>query len=303
MLARIGCVHWLPSTESIELPVDAAEQLLRAAGWNAVIAPPVVLVGNPSPLHKVIVFLCSPAGEPIGVAKFPLAPDSRHAILHEAEMLKTLGAHIKVPHLLHYSEETGCSIQEYLGGRVGERECRSSYVDILVRLASSGETLDLREELGQLMSNIARRAEFSQSTSLLEDLFRVMECKAVREFAKVPATIVHGDFAPWNIRELHDGNCTLVDWESTQPRGLPLHDLCHFFYIQTRLFTPQGSFFANLTSHKALAEYCEKIELDRQLVRPLSAAYLASTLLGHWQAGEAAFTAYCLNQIKDFLRR
>jgi hypothetical protein len=303
LLASVGCLHWLPRAESIDLPANAGEQLSRAVGWDAMIAPPIVLVGNPSPLHKLIVFLCHPDGELMGVAKFPLAPASRQAILHEAEMLQSLSTHIGAPRLLHYSEETGCAIQEYLGGRLGERECRTSYIDILVRLASINETLDLNEELRRLRLNIVARTEYSASASHLEALFRVMNCETAQKMARVPATVVHGDFAPWNIRELNRGSSTLIDWESSRPRGLPLHDLCHFFYIQTRLFDPNASFFEKMILHKCLAEYCERIKLDLQWVRQLTAAYLAATLLGHWQAEETAFAAYCLGQMEDFLNR
>lgn len=47
--------------------------------------------------------------------------------------------------------------------------------------------------------------------------------------------LVHGDFAPWNVRRLHDDSLVVVDWErcSTGPR--PMVDLAHFVVSQAVL--------------------------------------------------------------------
>jgi hypothetical protein len=57
LLARSGGVRYLPGSTQITLPADAGQQLMQATGWSAEIAPPIILVGNPSPMRKVIVFL------------------------------------------------------------------------------------------------------------------------------------------------------------------------------------------------------------------------------------------------------
>ncbi len=47
------------------------------------------------------------------------------------------------------------------------------------------------------------------------------------ESLKVPWTIVHGDFAPWNLRQ-HGEHIAAFDWEYAQLDGLPLVDETHF---------------------------------------------------------------------------
>src|SRR5205814_2134309 len=43
----------------------------------------------------------------------------------------------------------------------------------------------------------------------------------------VTSTIVHGDFAPWNLR-LHRGRISAFDWEYGELDGPPLADEAHF---------------------------------------------------------------------------
>ena len=40
-----------------------------------------------------------------------------------------------------------------------------------------------------------------------------------------PSVVVHGDFAPWNVRELRDGRVALVDWEETTAGVLAADEL------------------------------------------------------------------------------
>ena len=44
---------------------------------------------------------------------------------------------------------------------------------------------------------------------------------------EVPSTIVHGDFAPWNLRT-HHGKISAFDWEYGELDGLPLMDETHY---------------------------------------------------------------------------
>ena len=51
----------------------------------------------------------------------------------------------------------------------------------------------------------------------------------VADDSPLPACWGHGDFAPWNIRQLADGRCALLDWEDARRGGLPLLDVYHFY--------------------------------------------------------------------------
>ena len=44
---------------------------------------------------------------------------------------------------------------------------------------------------------------------------------------EVTSTIIHGDFAPWNLR-IHEGRISAFDWEYGELDGLPLVDETHY---------------------------------------------------------------------------
>jgi hypothetical protein len=272
---------------------------MQATGWSAEIAPPIILVGNPSPMRKVIVFLADEEGKLMAVAKFPIAQGAVQAICHEADMLRELEGRFSVPKLVHYSTKAGCSIQTYLSGRLGSRACKAKYVDLLLRFVRIDGALPAADATTSLIEQIRTRPEYSGLESVLNSTFRLIEGPRT-EF---PAALVHGDFAPWNIRELRDSRCTLVDWESARWDGLPLHDLCHFFFIQTRLFAPRSSFYSSLRASGCLKVYCDATAVKIDCVPQLAAAYLAATLVGHWEAGESDAARFCLAQMEDFVRR
>ena len=74
-------------------------------------------------------------------------------------------------------------------------------------------------------------AQFSELLTLFEEPHPAFEL-ALRWLARhrpvsSGRTIVHGDFAPWNLRE-RDGAISAFDWEYGQPSGLPLLDELHY---------------------------------------------------------------------------
>jgi hypothetical protein len=97
---------------------------------------------------------------------------------------------------------------------------------------------------------------------------------SLRQF-EVPTTIVHGDFAPWNLR-LHDGRIGAFDWEYAEPSGLPLMDEMHY-----RLQC--GWLLENwLPGHAAqcLAEMAgeHRLGLSSASIEAIAAAYLLDAL-------------------------
>ncbi|NCC52906.1 MAG: hypothetical protein EOM20_17075 [Spartobacteria bacterium] len=70
------------------------------------------------------------------------------------------------------------------------------------------------------------------TNKMLTDEFRDLR-QAIRDGA-IPLTIQHGDYNPANIL-LHDGGCTVVDWEWMQWPGLPLVDLFNLALRSTML--------------------------------------------------------------------
>ena len=96
-----------------------------------------------------------------------------------------------------------------------------------------------RRFLDSLMTPLSvPAAQTATVTELPERLYSLPEARSdllaayeralpVLQGFDVPITIVHGDFAPWNLR-LHFGNIGAFDWEYGQPHGLPLIDEIHY---------------------------------------------------------------------------
>jgi hypothetical protein len=187
------------------------------------------------------------------------------------------------------------AMQEYLAGHLGSRRCKPDYLRLLIELARTGEKISLRGRGQALREQMRAHARYGESPSPIEAALRLLE-----EGTPLPATLVHGDFAPWNIREMPDGSSTLIDWEEAEWQGLPLHDLCHFFYMQTKLFSPRALFYARLVQEGSWRAYLSELDLRPALLPPLAAAFLLETLARSWEAGPAGAAEFCLRQLDAF---
>jgi len=107
---------------------------------------------------------------------------------------------------------------------------------------------------------------------LLEICLRVLP--ALREF-QVPLTIVHGDFAPWNLRLSH-GKLSAFDWEYGEPHGLPLLDEMHY-RLQTGWLLEKWTTRQAVTWIQQLA-WERPLGLDPRDVQSIATVYLLDAL-------------------------
>ena len=292
--ARCGALHLVPGTTRVRLPQNAGTRLLRQLRMDDDAEPPIILVGNPQATRKLLVFLESRKRGRV-VIKAPLSAMAAASIDNEAGVLKRLDGRFGAPRLLSYQKDTGMAAQEYLGGHLGSRSCRPTYLRLLIDLARTGEKISLRERGRALSEQIHADARFGESRSPIEAALRLLE-----DDTPLPAALVHGDFVPWNIRELRDGSCTLIDWEVAGWRGLPLHDLCHFFYMQTKLSSPRALFYDRLVREGSWRTYLSELGIPPALLPRLAAAFLLETLARRWEAGPAGAVDSCLRQLDAF---
>jgi hypothetical protein len=298
LLARLGALRLLPGTRQTQLPATVGRHLLSQFGIEGDAFPPVILVGNPSATRKIIVFLADPTQGLNTVLKLPLTLAARVSIRNEAETLRKLDGLHRAPRLLHYSEQSGAAMQEYLPGKLGSRRCKPDYLRLMIEFARTGEVASLREHGLRLAERLRSHAAYRDHAGDLDS-----GLASLLKDTAIPAALVHGDFAPWNIRELSGGSCTLVDWESAVWRGLPLHDLCHFFYMQTQLFSPNRLFYSTLLREGSWRKYCHALDLSPSMVPRLVAAFLLETLARCWEAGNAPSADFCLRQLQAFQRQ
>jgi hypothetical protein len=76
---------------------------------------------------------------------------------------------------------------------------------------------------------------------------------AVAELGAVPTVLMHGDLGTWNVLITRDGDVGVLDWENTDPRGLPCWDLAYLIMSHAqRSQTARGRRF---TASSAVAQF------------------------------------------------
>jgi hypothetical protein len=166
------------------------------------------------------------------VVKVPLTDDAKSAILREAGALEALGAeHVgSAPRLLHTDRAKGITTQSFVEGCSGSRKLGPENWQLLRSLLLAGESTSLAEYVPGwkwALESCADDWAKSQCLAAIDE---------VGDDSPLPACWQHGDLAPWNIKQLTDGRCALLDWEDAQRGGLPLLDVYHFLHIQDFLF-------------------------------------------------------------------
>ncbi|MEO6436516.1 MAG: phosphotransferase [Tepidisphaeraceae bacterium] len=128
----------------------------------------------------------------------------------------------------------------------------------------------------QLAVTLAARIASLPPVEIDVDLMDALEdVMPTLESMFVPSTIVHGDFAPWNLR-VSRGRVSAFDWEYAELDGLPLIDQTHFamqLSYQMQGQTPQAA-------QGELDAFAQRrpLGLEPQQVRALQAVYLLDSL-------------------------
>lgn len=100
----------------------------------------------------------------------------------------------------------------------------------------------------------------------------------------IPAVFRHGDAGTWNVLAGDDGRAIFLDWEVSEPQGLPLWDLFDFVRSfgswvgrvrgeRNSVRSYAANFLQDTSLSRLQAEaterYCESVGLDRHFVEPL----------------------------------
>lgn len=208
-------------------PLSLLHPLLEEHGFADALLS--IRLGTHGPEQKLHVTVLSRDGFPAAHLKLGIGSASGSLLDHEAEMLEAVRPFFPVPETLAHG--TIGNGPRYLLQRYAPPH-RSIFLEpsLLERL----QTLQTEESMPVHQSSIWERIEaglpflpapFQQEASFLQATVR-----AIFHFFEgqtVPRTILHGDFAPWNVCRLPEG-LGLIDWEHAIPDGLPGLDLIHW---------------------------------------------------------------------------
>jgi hypothetical protein len=207
----------------------------QALGWCKQNPPvPLIYLGTPGERRKAVFHLLDRrSGVCDLIVKVPLTGAAAEAIAHEATVLGELERQgfAAAPRLVQFDRRRGVSSQTVVRGvRCRMELCREA-AWLLRELHLDGPQISLRDAAAATHA-LMQRGDFDSAEEAL--FTRALE--AIDDSTPRPAVRIHGDFAPWNIKVNEQGSSALVDWEASEPKGLPLHDAYHFVHMTHCLF-------------------------------------------------------------------
>lgn len=263
-------LHHLPAIPKVQAtqPQDWSH-----LGWQQSTPPvPVIYVGTESNLQRLVVFLIDvKTCRPTVVAKIPCGADATEGILREAECLARL-TELKpgiAPVPLFCNAAVGIATQAFMTGRPTHLALTPSHIRWLVDLALPGETICLQDEIAVRVATSKHLSLDAHQQSLCQ---QVLQC--LQHIPPLPAVVVHGDFAPWNLK-WHPTQQTMIglDWENARIPGPPLYDLVHFHFMQAMLFQGNKTLIPCLMQNPLIQDYLRALNLSETLLQPLMLFY------------------------------
>ena len=272
-----GAELWIASRESPPLETELARILghdpaaigLASGGWGLRHTPTVVALAAD--------------GQPLAYAKLAGSERSRRLVTHEAEVLAALGRRPEIgdviPRVLFAGPIDGvfANVQTPLIGRPGPARMSPAHMRFLAALGG-GEPRDAAAST--LLRSLPERMAEKRIGSLTQIATRAIE--ALRGAAFVP-TVVHGDFAPFNLR-MEGGVLRAFDWENAWLDGLPLLDAIHH-ELQVGFLLQDWDIRSAIRALDRLAVERARDGLSRTRVRALQAIYLLDMYLRRLDGG------------------
>jgi len=178
-----------------------------------------ILAGNPaSDSQRFIILLFDRKGIPAAVVKAGVTAPAQGLVQKESAFLASAGGRIGIPRFIQAFSDSKIKAVAlpYITGKIPDSLDGKGLRQLLVSWADPKEKVCLRD--------IAcwRALGSSSAQSALKIL------KPAFEERFVHLTLCHGDFAPWNIKVLPNGDWVAIDWERGELQGIPGWDWFHF---------------------------------------------------------------------------
>jgi hypothetical protein len=184
--------------------------------------------GAPEPARnrKVSFAVIAMDGTIIGFGKIAGSELSNKLMHDECRALPELaGRGIGAPELLFAGDVDGTfvTLQKPLRGRNVSPKLGQDKLALLRSMRS--DRLQPACESNLVATLLQRISDLPIPRPELDDALE--EILPILEQTRVPSTIIHGDFAPWNLRA-DNGKVVAFDWEYAELDGLPLFDETHY---------------------------------------------------------------------------
>jgi hypothetical protein len=276
MMLRVGLRLGLRKTSLTISNTDPFAAFLRAAARVEPGEPFsfAVLTGNPSaPGRRHVFLLFNASAQPVAVVKAGTTSRARELIAHETSLLSAFAsAQSGLPKL-----RGACELENL-----------SAFAMDFIEGTSPGD--DVNGELEKIFSSwmdSAKQIELGDTAAwqrLVQAHGATTMPEAVRglETLRVFPVLMHGDFAPWNVK-VSDGQWTVLDWERGERVGIPAWDWLHFV-VQPAVLVQRE---ATETTMSRLEKLFTTAEFQRYAER-------CGILGAEWEL-TFAYVDYCIN--------
>jgi hypothetical protein len=241
---------------------------------------------------KVVEFLFADGDSaPRAVVKMARTPESGPGLEREAATLRFLAARPSgvagIPRALFSS--SGIVVETVLPGlplaalidRASYRSLATEATSWLANLAGSDD--GTRGGGARLVDQTLEEFSSRFDSVLDPGILRAAE----QSLAKLPplrSVCEQRDFSPWNVLVTSEGSLSVLDWESSDPHGLPALDLIYFLTYLALYFdravrdgrhresfrrSLEPSTFTGAVAHHCLAWYSEQTNLEKGALGPL----------------------------------
>ena len=178
-------------------------------------------------LQKPTFVVLDSAGKALAFAKLATEQSARTHLEREKRTLLRLAGmpdqHSLAPRLLFEGvvDERYVTVQTPLEGRSGPARLLDAHERFLDCLRGRQKRSAGSTEFIRSLAEGIESLESAQERGFLAGI--LARLRPALDSLLIPTTIVHGDFAPWNLRYLHD-RISAFDWERSSVEGIPLVD-------------------------------------------------------------------------------
>jgi len=264
----------------------------------------LVLTGGHRSVGKVVCLVfAEPENYPRLAVKIPRVPESVPGLVREATTLQSIQALRPsvqgIPQVLFCQEHAGLLTvgETALTGRPipmllrqdNYRDFALQATDWLAELAGRSVPSPSDTWWDRLIKPIL--ADFEESFGTVLDPGMLRETKDILgTLGPLPLVCEQRDFGPWNVLVTTDGRLAVLDWESSEPGGLPALDLIYFLsylvFFTDGTLQPNGAIGSGRFHEsyrtaldpsttvgsfrsECLARYASLVGLDTDALRPL----------------------------------
>jgi hypothetical protein len=263
---------------------------------------PVIYVGTPGPHQKAVATFVNPVtGIPVNVVKVAFKKSAMENLIREAEMLKKIAEFNipGIPKIISIEDNGVKTVQTVIPGCLTSRKLTKAHINWLLKLPRLGSTTTFDEQK-QIIQDVLTKQQSAFTKMERDSIHKVSGM--LQGKSPIPYLIIHGDFAPWNLKRLTNDEITAIDWEDSDLNGLPLSDLSHFFCIQAHLFGGPNP-FKKIRECALVALYIKRMGLDQNNIRQFYTLYLIKKFMGSGLFSTNSYGTFLIQQIHRISRQ